>query len=232
MQRMQYDLVSPQDVGVDPARLEIFLARARLEVDQGVLPSVQVAVARHGRLVAFETWGDATNDKKYIVQSVGRNFVAAVVWKLLGEKALRLDERIADVIPEFGTNGKDVVTLEHVLTHTAGFPNAPLGFPKMLEHDKRLEAFAKWRLDWEPGSRLQFHLTSAAWVIAELVERRTGLSFADYARGEIIEPLGLGFILPLPREDYDRVLAVPTETDRKSPDEEIDPWGPWYLANP
>lgn len=232
MKHMSYELASPQQVEVDPARLQIFLSRARLEVDQGVLPSVQVAVARHGRLVAFETYGDATNDKKYILQSVGRNVVAAVVWKLLGEEILHLDERIADVIPEFGTNGKEIVTLEHVLTHTAGFPVAPLGYPKMLDREKRLEAFAKWRLDWEPGSRLQFHLTSVAWVVAELIERRTGLSFADYARSEVIEPLGLGFVLPLAKEDYERTLAVPTETDRKSPDEEVDPWGPWYLANP
>ena len=29
-----------------------------------------------------------------------------------------------------------------VLTHTAGFPFAPLGYPKMLDRQKRLEAFA------------------------------------------------------------------------------------------
>jgi CubicO group peptidase (beta-lactamase class C family) len=232
MDPMSYEVVAPESVGVDPARLEVFLARARLEVDEGVLPSVQVAAAREGRLVAFETFGNETNDKKYILQSVGRNVVAAAVWKLLGEGMLHLDERVADVIPEFGTNGKDVVTLEQVLTHTAGFPFAPLGYPKMLERAQRLEAFGKWRLDWEPGSRLQFHLTSVAWVVAELVERRTGLSFADYLQAEIVGPLGLGFRLPLPKDEYHDVLAAPVETDRTSPDDEVDPWGPWYLANP
>ena len=91
---------------------------------------------------------------------MGRTVVAGVVWKLLGEGVLDLDERVGDVIPEFATNGKEVVTVEQVLTHTAGFPFAPLGYPKMLDRADRLEALAKWRLDWEPGSRLQFHLTS------------------------------------------------------------------------
>jgi CubicO group peptidase (beta-lactamase class C family) len=227
--RLSYDVVAPESVGVDPARLRVFLDRARVEVDEGVLPSVQVAVAREGRLVAFETYGNESNDKKYILQSVGRTLVATAVWKLLGEGVLRLDERIAEVIPEFGTNGKEVVTLEHVLTHTAGFPFAPLGYPKMLDRARRLEAMGKWRLDWEPGSRLQFHLTAAAWVIAE---RRTGVAFADYVRGEITEPLGLGFVLPVPKDRYHELLAEPTETDRTSPDDEVDPWGPWYLANP
>ena len=230
---MSMELVSPEEAGVDSARLELFLARARLEVDSGVLPSVQVAAARHGKLVAFETYGAATNDSKYILQSVGRNVVAAVVWKLINDGLLDVDDLVVDVIPEFGTNGKHEVTLEHVLTHTAGFPFAPLGYPKMLDRQTRLAAFERWKLDWPPGSRIQFHLTSAAWVIAELVERKTGMPFADYLRTAIVEPLGLGFILPLPADQYDSpVLAAPVAIDRTSDEDEVDPWGPWYLANP
>jgi CubicO group peptidase (beta-lactamase class C family) len=228
---MSFELVSPQDAGVDPARLDVFLRRVRLEVEGGPLPSAQVAVARNGRLVAFETYGDATADKRYILQSVGRTIVAATVWKLLGEGLLHLDERVGDVIPEFATNGKDAVTVEQLLTHTAGFPFAPLGYPKMLDRSARLAAFSRWRLDWEPGSRLQFHLTGAAWVIAELVERRTGLAFADYLRQEIVEPLGLGVMLPVPAECYEEAVAVPVAIDRTSDDQQVDPWGPWYLAN-
>ncbi len=232
---MSMEVVSPEEAGVDPARLELFLARARLEVDSGILPSVQVAAARHGKLVAFETFssdGSITNDSKYILQSVGRSVVAAAVWKLIGDGLLEIDVPIVETIPEFGTNGKHVVTLEHVLTHTAGFPFAPLGYPKMLDRQTRLAAFERWTLDWEPGSRLQFHLTSAAWVIAELVERATGMPFHEYLRTAIVEPLGLGFILPLPADQYDSgVLARPVAIDRTSDEDEVDPWGPWYLAN-
>ena len=232
VQPMSTELVSPEDAGIDPARLELFCTRVRLQVEQGILPSAQVAVARNGRLVAFETYGDATNDSRYITQSVGRNVVAAVAWKLLGDGLLSVDERVAEVIPEFATNGKDVVTVEHVLTHSAGIPFAPLGYPKMLDRGTRLDAFGRWRLDWGPGSRLQFHLTSSAWIIAELVERKTGKTFAEYLRTEIVEPLGLGLMLPVPADRYDKVLAVPVVTDRTSEDQEVDPWGPWYLANP
>lgn len=232
MSAMSYELATAESVGVDPERLDLFLRRVRLEVEHGPLPSAQVAVARNGRLVAFETYGDATNDDRYILQSVGRTIVGAAVWKLLGEGVLTLDERVGDIIPEFATNGKEVVTIEQVLTHTAGFPFAPLGYPKMLDRSRRLEAMGKWRLDWEPGSRFQYHLTAAAWVIAELVERRTGISFDEYLRSEIVEPLGLGIILPLPADQFDRVLAAPVATDRTSDDQEVDPWGPWYLNNP
>jgi CubicO group peptidase (beta-lactamase class C family) len=231
MPPMSFELVTPGQAGIDPARLDVFLRRVRLEVEGGTLPSAQVAVARGGRLAAFETYGDATPTKRYILQSVGRTVVAATMWKLLGEGVIALDERVGDVIPEFATNGKEVVTVEQVLTHTAGFPFAPLGYPKMLDRARRLEAFSGWRLDWEPGSRLQFHLTGAAWVIAELVERRTGLGFADYLRAEIVEPLGLRILLPLPADRYQELVAVPVATDRTSDEQEVDPWGPWYLAD-
>jgi CubicO group peptidase (beta-lactamase class C family) len=158
--------------------------------------------------------------------------VAAAVWKVLGDGLLDVNETVADIVPEFGTNGKEAVTVEHILSHSAGIPYAPLGYPKMLDRDARLAAFGRWRLDSTPGAVLQFHLTSAAWVIAEIVERRTGLPFADYLRTEIIEPLGLGIVLPLPADQYETALAVPTATDRTSDDQQVDPWGPWYLANP
>ena len=226
------DLVDPADVGIDPGRLDVFLRRARLEVDRGPLPSAQVAAAKDGRLVAFETYGDAPPDARYILQSVGRTMVAGAVWKLLGDGLLGLDERVGDVIPEFATKGKEVVTVHQVLTHTAGFPFAPLGYPKMLHRADRLSAMAKWRLTYEPGTQLQFHLTSAAWVIAELVERRTGLPFAEYLRTEIVEPLGLGLVLPVPTDRYSELVTAPVAIDRTSEDQQVDPWGPWYLADP
>ena len=232
MTEMSLELIPPEAAGVDPRRLALLLERVRLEVDAGLLPSAQVAVAGGGRLVAFESYGNADRSRRYILQSAGRTVVAAAVWKLMSDGLLDPSERVADIIPEFATNGKDVVTVRQVLTHTAGFPFAPLGYPKMLDRTKRLEAFARWRLDWEPGSRLQFHLTGAAWLIAEIVERRSGLSFPDYLRTVIVEPLGLGLMLPVPAEHYFSLLAAPVPTDRTADDQQVDPWGPWYLADP
>jgi len=219
-------------MGIDQARLDVFLRRVRLEVEHGPLPSAQVAVAHAGELVAFETYGDATPQSRYILQSVGRSVVAGAAWKLLDDGLLELDEHVATIVPEFGTNGKEAVTVRHVLTHTAGLAFAPLGYPKLLTRESRLAAFARWRLDYEPGTQFQFHLTSAAWIIAELTERRTGLPFATYLQKAIVEPLGLGFVLPVPADRYHELLAVPVAIDRTSDDQEVDPWGPWYLADP
>lgn len=226
--RMSQVPVDPAEVGVDPHRLEVLLRRIGLEVEHGPLPSAQVAVARYGRLVADRTWGESAG--RYLLQSVGRTIVASAIWKLMGERRIDITAPVAALIPEFAANGKEEVTIEQVLTHTAGFPFAPLGYPKMADRRLRLRAFAKWRLDYPPGERLQFHLTSAAWIIAELVERITGLALPEYLGQEIAEPLGLGFALGLSPEEQARTVTPMVCVDGDGA--EVDPWGPWYLNNP
>jgi CubicO group peptidase (beta-lactamase class C family) len=153
------------------------------------------------------------------------------MWQLLDRGLVRLNERVADIIPEFDTNGKNEVTIEHILTHRAGFPFAPLGYPKMLNRHDRLSAFGRWKLDYQPGTKLQFHLTSAAWVIAEIIERRAGMPIAEYISSQISEPLGLTFQLGVPVLDQGSVAEM-IVTDRTSESQEVDPWGPWYLSRP
>ena len=221
-------VVDPADVGIDPDRLQICVDRVRLEVESGRLPSAQLAVARHGKLAHFESWGAAA--PRYLMQSVGRPIVASALWRLIGEGRLDLDAPVASVIPEFDTNDKGRITVRHVLTHTAGIPFAPLGFPKMTDREERLRAFAKWRLDWEPGSQLQFHMTSAAWVIAELVERVDGRPLPTFLQQELAEPLGLGFELAPSVERQRKTVAPMVCTDGSSA--EVDPWGPWFFNRP
>jgi CubicO group peptidase (beta-lactamase class C family) len=51
--------------------------------------------------------------------------------------------------------------------------------------------FAKWRLNWEPGTRFEYHPTSAHWVLAELIARADGVEHTDAIRRRVLEPLGL-----------------------------------------
>jgi CubicO group peptidase (beta-lactamase class C family) len=209
---------SPESVGVDPVKLEELFERARREVDAGNVGSVQVAVARDGKLAALRSYGSvthqgrpapATNETLYVVFSCTKAIVSAAGWLLLQEGKLGLDERVADVVPEFGTNGKDRVRVEQLFLHTAGFPNAPYPAHEWSSREKRLERFARWRLEFEPGSRFWYHPTSSMWVIAELVERRSGMDWREFVRARIAEPLGLPDLrVGLPRELHGRLADV------------------------
>jgi CubicO group peptidase (beta-lactamase class C family) len=224
------DLIAdqPEDVGVDAERLEDVFARAKREVDDGLIDSATVAVGRQGKIAGWRTFGaaqqggdvkTATDETLYCIFSSTKAVVAAAVWLLLCEdELLRLDERVADIIPEFGTNGKDVVTVEQVLLHTAGFPLAPMAPERWGDRKKRLEAFSQWRLTFQPGSQYFYHATSAHWVLAEIIERRTGNDWRSFVRERITKPMGLEeLFIGLPAEHDDRVARVNHRGERIEP---------------
>src|SRR5215470_16311180 len=132
--------------------------------------------------------GDAT---RYVIFSATKAIVAAAVWQLLGEGRLALGDPVAKHVGEFATNGKGAVTVEQLLLHTAGFPRAPLGPPAWETRAARLAAFARWRLNWEPGTRFEYHASSAHWVLAELLERIDGVDYRVAIAQRVMEPLGL-----------------------------------------
>ncbi|MFL6240793.1 MAG: serine hydrolase domain-containing protein [Actinomycetes bacterium] len=167
------------------------IARAQHEIDTGRLPACQLALARDGEVVADRTLGAAQPDARFTVFSVTKAYIAAAAWLLIGDGLLTADTCVVDLVPEFATNGKETVTVEHLLTHTAGFPRAPMRPEDGASSLGRVARFATWRLDWPPGSQLEYHATSAHWVVAELIERVSGLDYRAFMAERIAGPLGL-----------------------------------------
>jgi CubicO group peptidase (beta-lactamase class C family) len=181
----------PADLGIDPVALESLTTRVRREIDEGIVPSCQLALARDGRVAYTETFGDAHPDSRYVIFSATKPVVAGAIWMLVGDGLLDLSARVGEIIPEFATNGKEVITVEQVLLHTSGFPHAPFNPLDWDDRERRLARFARWRCNWEPGTRFEYHPTSAHWVLAELIERCSGTDFRAFVRTRVLEPLGL-----------------------------------------
>jgi len=167
-------------------RLDQLFARVAADVHEDGLPSAQVAVGHAGTLAAVQTFGEAnqggvrrpaTNATLYSLFSATKAIVGTATWALCEDGLLRIEERVADIIPEFRTNGKEIVTVEQVMLHIAGFPLAPFQSGDWDNRERRLQRFAQWRLMWEPGSRYEYHATAAHWVLAEIIERRAGQDF-------------------------------------------------------
>lgn len=209
MQDPRYQAHPPEELGIDPAKLADLLTRVRQEVDEGLLPACQVAIARNGRLAAFETFGDADNSNLFNVFSSTKAITSAAGWLLIQDGLLDVEAKVADLVPEFAANGKDAVTVEQLFTHTCGFPSAPFRPTDWFDRDKRLARFASWRLNWEPGSRYEYHPTSSMWVIAEIIERLSEVFFAQFVRERIIDPLGLtNMFVGCPDTEHPRIKPV------------------------
>lgn len=200
---------SPAEVGIDESRLAELLSRVRQEVDDGLLPSAQIAIARNGKLAAFETYGETPANPLYCVFSSTKAITSAAGWLLIQEGKLDVSEKVADIIPEFASHGKQAIYVEQLFTHTAGFPHAPFRVTDWNDKAKRLARFADWTLNWEPGSRFEYHPTSSMWVIAEIIERRSGQSYQSFVRSRIAEALGLHDLwVGTPAEQHGRIADV------------------------
>ena len=204
---------------IQQARIDTLLDRCRREIESGLLPSCQVAVGFEGEIVAHATFGDATDETRYCIFSATKPFVASTVWQLISEGLVDLDATAASYVPPFGENGKDKITVEQVMLHTSGFPHAPLGPPRWDTSASRLEAMAEWRLNWEPGTRYEYHPGSAHWVLGEIINAVTGTDYLDEVHRRVTEPLGLRRLLGLAPGEQDGIADLMLVGERATPDE-------------
>ena len=165
--------------------------RAEREIIEGLLPAAQFAVAQSGRLIAFESLGDCADDTLFPIFSCTKAITSSLAWIALAEGEFQLSDRVSKYIPEFGSNGKDGVTMLHLLAHTAGFPNAPYRPRDYWDPAKRAKRYEQWRLDWEPGTRFTYHPSSSMYVIADVLERVWGDDFVSLVNERITNPLEL-----------------------------------------
>jgi len=213
-------VADPAELGLDAEALEALFTRVQQDVDAGRLPSCQLALARAGRIAVWRAFGDAPVESRYVMFSATKAVVAGAVWILIGEGLLDITLPVAAVIPEFAPNGKDAITVEQVMLHTSGFPRAPFNALDWDDRERRLARFSKWRCNWEPGTRYEYHPTSAHWVLAEIIERCTGGDFRVFIRERILDPLGLvGLQIGVPVDEQGDINDLVLTGENATPDE-------------
>jgi CubicO group peptidase (beta-lactamase class C family) len=177
----------------------------RDEMEAGLHIGAQLMAMIGGRLVAEVALGDARlaadggetaismrSDTLMLWLSAGKPVTAIAIAMLVERGALSLDQSVASVIPEFATNGKDVITLRHLLTHTAGIRGVDSGYPfgTWEETIARICAMRVER-DWVPGERAGYHTHTTWYLLGELIERVTGERHDMWIRANLLEPAGM-----------------------------------------
>jgi CubicO group peptidase (beta-lactamase class C family) len=209
---------SPAELGFHEPALERLRDLIRRQIAEARYPGAQIALARHGRLALFETFGRATLEPAaaadprtlWLLFSNTKVVTAAGVWTLVEDGALTFSDRIADHIPEFARHGKGEITVAELLSHRAGFPSQDVTSAAWDDHREMRRQVCEFTLEWTPGSRLQYHPKAALWTAAALIEAITGSDYRDFLRSRIIEPLGLGddLFVGLPRAEHARAATI------------------------
>lgn len=206
---------------VDPAFAELGDAfRRNFEVgsDGRCDLGAALCVVVDGRVVA-DCWGGWRDlavrrpwerDTLVNAYSVLKPVAAVLALRLVERGALDLDAPLAGVWPEFAAEGKDAVTLRHVLAHRAGLPGPRPLLPDdaIFDWDAMCGALAASAPWWEPGAAHGYHVNTFGFLAGEPVRRVTGRPFTVALREEIATPLGLDLHVGLTDADLPRVADV------------------------
>lgn len=218
--------VNPASQGIDVACLERLYGRIETHIAAGWYPGAAIAMARRGMLVAARSFGVArlaTADKPavppddqtlWLLYSQTKPVTSCAIWYLVERGQLRFHDAVADSLPDFAKHGKGNVTLYHLLSHQAGFPNANVPAEAWEDHALLRDAVCNFTLEWEPGSKVVYHGASAHWVQAVLIEAVTGQDYRQFIREHVLQPLGLqGVWVGVPDALHERVVGAYQRTE-------------------
>jgi CubicO group peptidase (beta-lactamase class C family) len=177
-----------------------------------------VCVRIEGETVV-DLWGGsfaADSDKAWdkdtlsIIFSCTKAATALCAHLLIDRGELDLYAPVTRYWPEFGTNGKEDVTVLMMLNHSVGLPafREPIKEGGYYDWDYMIQRLEEEEPFWQPGTRNGYHMISFGWTVGELVRRVSGKSLGTFFREEIGEPLGLELWIGLPEEQEDRVSPM------------------------
>ena len=182
-------------------------------------PGCAVGVSRDGRQVHATAYGmaDLEHDVRatpttiYEAGSVSKQFTAAAVVLLAQQGRLSLDDDVRTHVPELPDYGTPI-TIRHLLNHTsglrdwgsvAGIAGAPRG-ARTYTHAHVLDIASRQKsLNYKPGAAYSYTNTGYN-LLAIIVDRVSGMPFAEYTRTQLFEPLGMKNTQW--RDDYTRIV--------------------------
>jgi len=137
-----------------------------------------------------------TSNTVFEVASVSKQFTAAAVLKLVEQGRLSLTQDVRTHLPELPDYG-EVITLDHLLTHTSGVPDwgalAYMAGRADLTHPP--SDVIRWltlepHLNFRPGTEYSYSNTNYI-LLAMIVERVTGSTLDDFTHEALFAPLGM-----------------------------------------
>lgn len=184
------------------------------QLETGLHYGAQLAVYADGELVVDRADGEAipdgpptTPDRKHVLYSSSKAYLAGAVAKLVDDGLLSFDDRIVEYWPEFAEPGstKAEITPRHVLSHQSGLARTSMfGSPDRWDDwDEVVAAVEDAKLYFDPGTDAAYQLLSYGWILGELIRRVYDRDLAAAMEDLVFDPLGLS----------ETSLGLPTDSD-------------------
>ncbi|OWM77249.1 uncharacterized protein LOC116187586 [Punica granatum] len=198
---------SPQWIHDTPIHSSVEGKLRQLLVDLGnndKILGIQVCAYKDGKVIIDTSAGvlgkydprPVQPDSLFPVFSVTKGITAGMLHWLVDKGKLKLEENVANIWPEFGSNGKDVIKVNHILNHTSGLHNALADLRGedvfvMYDWDECLRRLTASAPESEPGLCQLYHYLSFGFLCGGIIEHASGRKFQDILEEALIHPLNI-----------------------------------------
>jgi len=172
-------------------------------ISDGTQIGAQLYVSCRGEVLADLAVGNAREGVEMTTGtlmtwfSMTKAVTAVAVAQQWERGALDIEAPVVLYLPEFaGDPGHDPakrrITIRHLLTHTAGIPNADAIHAGTPWRESRADSLARIYaapVEYEPGTRAGYHAAAGMNVLGEVVARVSDIPYERYVRDEIFGPL-------------------------------------------
>lgn len=205
------------------AAFDRYVAKA---VHDWSVPGLAVAVVKDNSLVFAKGYGVIEQGKparvdehtRFAIGSTTKAMTVTALAMLVDEGKLSFDDRVIDHLPDFRLYDPWVtreLTIRDLLTHRTGLPGTDLLW--LFDSYPTKEVFRRLRyVKPESSFRSHWAYQNVMYALAgAIVEQASGMSWADFVRTRIFEPLGMTETIPL-------VAELPGKPNVAVPHAEID----------
>jgi CubicO group peptidase (beta-lactamase class C family) len=235
----------PEDLGFSSERLKRIHEAVMRRVEGGELTGAVTIIARRGRVVHHEAHGvmdletkkPMIKDALFHLASSTKPITAAAVLILLEEGKLKLTDPVRKFVPEFrdmkvaAEGGTPVpanrdITIIDLLTHTSGLGSGGASGPELQKILKErmpnetladvIPRFGALPLDFQPGTQWRYSGLAGFDTLARIVEVASGLTFEQFLRQRLFEPLGMNSTwFSVPEKESARRVSIYRMTGNK-----------------
>ncbi len=215
-------VAEPEAAGMISARLKAIDRIVEEGLERKRMPGAVVVVGHQGKIAYRKAYGFREIEPRQVPMTVDTVFdlasltkpiaTATSVMTLIENGQIKLHAPAHTYLPKFGQNGKENITVYHLLTHQGGLiPDNPIGDyeagpAKAWENIFALKPVAS------PGERF-IYSDMGFIVLGKLIEEVTGKSVHAYSQEAVFEPLGMNETGYLPREELRKRAATTQERD-------------------
>ncbi|MFN3151325.1 serine hydrolase domain-containing protein [Bremerella sp.] len=138
-------------------------------------------------------YGDgATTDSMFLLGSISKPICVTALMRLYDLNEFKLDDKLSKYLPKFTGDGKENVTLRHVLTHTSGLPDQLANNADLRRSHAPLARFVETAqqapLSFAPGSSYQYS-SMGILLATHVAELLTGKDILSLVQETVFHPL-------------------------------------------